>query len=111
MALEIYSFRVRSVTPLLCDNGTRKLLAAIKQPGAIGKPKQLTPEEEAELGTYRTAEGYLAGPAQGMRSAFLAASKEFKPTRGRGTMQQFLAHVEIVPEELIPLYDADGKPL
>lgn len=109
MTVEAYTFKFEPITPLLMANWRKTLVP--KASGPQVKTADLPLEEQAELSTYRTEDGYLAGPAQGLRSAIITAAKNYKALKGRGALAQHLQHIQIEPEELVILHDRAGVPL
>jgi hypothetical protein len=107
MRIEQLTYTIRGLSPLLLNN-PRGMLA---QSGAgPSKQKRIpSPEEEAEGGTYRTAEGILAVPAIAVRNSMITAAASFKyKTR---SWKGFVSHVEIRPAELLALYSPNGEPV
>ena len=107
MQIEQLTYTIAGLSPLLLNN-PRGMLA---QSGAApARQKRIpTPEEEAEGGTYRTAEGVIAVPAIAVRNAMITAAAGFKyKTR---SWKGFVSHIEILPTELLALYDSQGAPV
>jgi len=107
MRIEQLTYTIQGLSPILLNN-PRGLLA---QSGAApSRQKKIpSPEEEAEGGTYRTAEGVLAVPAIAVRNAMITAAAGFKyKTR---SWKGFVSHVEIRPAELLVLYDSQEQPV
>jgi hypothetical protein len=107
MQVEQLTYTITGLSPLLLNN-PRGMLA---QSGAApSRQKRIpTPEEEAEGGTYRTAEGIIAVPAIAVRNAMITAAAGFKyKTR---SWKGFVSHIEIHPAELLPLYDSHDAPV
>src|SRR5688572_12348628 len=69
-----------------------------------------SPEDEAEAGTYRMADGSCALPGVAFRESILAAAGAWKGTTARTRMKSQLSHIEI-SEELVPLLMRDGTPI
>jgi hypothetical protein len=107
MQVEQLTYTIEGLSPLLLNN-PRGMLA--QSGSAPAKQKRIpTPEEEAEGGTYRTAEGIIAVPAIAVRNAMITAAAAFKyKTR---SWKGFVSHVEIRPAELLPLYDSHDEPV
>ncbi|HEX8560336.1 MAG TPA: hypothetical protein VF668_19725 [Pyrinomonadaceae bacterium] len=107
MHAEQLTYTIAGLSPLLLNN-PRGMLA---QGGAApSRQKRIpSPEEEAEGGAYRTAEGVIAVPAIAVRNAMITAAAGFKyKTR---SWKGFVSHVEIRPAELLPLFDSHGEPV
>lgn len=107
MRIEQLTYTIQGLSPLLLNN-PRGMLA---QSGAApSRQKRIpTPEEEAEGGTYCTAEGVLALPAIAVRNAMITAAAGFKyKTR---SWKGFVSHVEVRPAELLPLFASDERPV
>ena len=107
MQIEQLTYTISGLSPLLLNN-PRGMLA---QAGAApSRQKRVpTPEEEAEGGTYRTAEGVIAVPAIAVRNAMITAAAGFKyKTR---SWKGFVSHIEIRPAELLALYDSQQQPV
>ena len=107
MQIEQLTYTIAGLSPLLLNN-PRGMLA--QSSAAPSRQKRIpTPEEEAEGGTYRTAEGVLAVPAIAVRNAMITAAAGFKyKTR---SWKGFVSHVEIRPAELLPLFDSQERPV
>ncbi|MET0625736.1 MAG: hypothetical protein ABW250_22565 [Pyrinomonadaceae bacterium] len=107
MQVEQLTYTIQGLSPLLLNN-PRGMLA--QSTAAPSRQKKIpTPEEEAEGGTYRTAEGIIAVPAIAVRNAMITAAAGFKyKTR---SWKGFVSHVEIRPAELLPLYDSHEEPV
>ena len=107
MQIEQLTYTISGLSPLLLNN-PRGMLA--QSSAAPSRQKRIpTPEEEAEGGTYRTAEGALAVPAIAVRNAMITAAAGFKyKTR---SWKGFVSHVEIRPAELLPLFDSRDEPV
>src|SRR5919112_5728457 len=107
MRIEQLTYTISGLAPLLLNN-PRGMLA---QSGAApSRQKRIpSPEEEAEGGTYRTAEGVIAVPAIAVRNAMItaAAGVKYKTRSWKG----FVSHVEIRPAELLALYDSRDEPV
>ena len=107
MQIEQLTYTIAGLSPLLLNN-PRGMLA--QSSAAPSRQKRIpTPEEEAEGGTYRTAEGVLAVPAIAVRNAMITAAAGFKyKTR---SWKGFVSHIEIRPAELLALYDSRERPV
>ncbi len=107
MQIEQLTYTISGLSPLLLNN-PRGMLA--QSAAAPSRQKRVpTPEEEAEGGTYRTAEGVLAVPAIAVRNAMITAAAGFKyKTR---SWKGFVSHVEVRPGELLPLFDSNEEPV
>jgi hypothetical protein len=79
----VFAARIRGVTPLLMNNPQYKMNQDDDK--AKRKKDQLPPEQEAELGLYRSPEGWLYLGADQVREAILEAAKGYlikrKPLR------------------------------
>lgn len=101
---------------LLLATGIRPLLT--NNPASMSAPKtgarkgkvEYIPEEDAESGVYRLADGTCAIPGIAFRNSIINASGLWKSNRGKGSIKSVLSHIEVA-EELIQLLDTDGKPL
>lgn len=90
---KIYSFYVVGDSPLLMHNPR----SMIKNSGGTTKRKTIpSPEEEAELGTYRDEEGFLVFPTIGFRGAFYRAMSGYKV--GRKSLRSLLGHTRVKDE-------------
>lgn len=101
------TYKIEGLTPLLLHNPRGMVAAAGAGPS---KTKRIpSPEEEAEIATYRTAEGVIGFPAIGIRNAMITAAGAFKhKTR---SWKGFVSHFQIVPSDLLTLFDSKGKPI
>jgi hypothetical protein len=107
MRIEQLTYTISGLSPLLLNNPRGMLMQSGAAPAR--QKKIPTPEEEAEGGTYRTAEGVLAVPAIAVRNAMITAAAGFKyKTR---SWKGFVSHIEIRPAELLPLFDSQGEPV
>src|SRR5437870_2455916 len=108
MEIKQLTYRIEGLTPLLMHNPQGMML----NPSAStpSKTKRLpSHEEEAELGAYRTAEGFLAMPSIAIRNCTITAAGAFKhKTR---SWKSFVSHIQIEPADLMPLFDVDSKPI
>jgi hypothetical protein len=96
--------RVTGISPLLTHNPLSML-----DKDDLAKGRQIpSPEEEAEAGVYRTADGSCAIPGVAFRSALVKASGAYR--RGRRSLKSDIAHVQVEPE-LVPLRSPEGEPL
>jgi len=74
---KVFAARIRGVTPLLMNNPKFKMQRDDKK--AKRKEKEvLPPEQEAELGLYRSPEGWLYLGADHVREAMLAAASGYR---------------------------------
>lgn len=90
---KIYSFHVVGDSPLLMHNPR----SMIRNSGGTTKRKTIpSPEEEAELGTYRDAEGFLVFPTIGFRGAFYRAMSGYKV--GKKSLRSLLGHTRVKDE-------------
>src|SRR5919202_5434748 len=107
MQSEQLTYTIQGLSPLLLNNPRGRLAQSGAAPA---RQKRIpSPEEEAEGGTYRTAEGVLAVPAIAVRNAMITAAAAFKyKTR---SWKGFVSHIEIRPAELLALYDSQGEPV
>lgn len=94
---------VMGISPLLTHNAMAML--APKQTRGSNIP---TPEEEAEAGVYRDAEGHFCLPGVAFQRSFLEAASAFRAPKGKLSMQSYLAHIEVA-EELMVLLDPTTK--
>lgn len=99
-----FKITIDGIKPLLTHN-----------PAAMQSPKKgkgsasniPEPEDEAEAGTYRLADGTCAFPGAGFRGALLGAAGAWKGPRKASTMKSVLSHIEVL-EDLAPLCLRDG---
>jgi hypothetical protein len=107
MQIEQLTYTIEGLSPLLLNNPRGMLQQSA---GAPAKQKRIpSPEEEAEGGTYRTAEGIIAVPSIAVRNSMITAAAAFKyKTR---SWKGFVSHIEIRPAELLPLYDSQDEPV
>src|SRR5919112_3092543 len=107
MQVEQLTYTIAGLSPLLLNNPRGMLSQGTAAPA---RQKRIsTPEEEAEGGTYRTAEGVIVVPAIAVRNAMITAAAGFKyKTR---SWKGFVSHVEIRPAELLPLFDSEEQPV
>jgi len=97
-----YCFSIVGDSPLLMHNPRSMALKSAKEKRKIIP----TPEEEAELGTYRDEAGLLVFPASGFRNAFLWAMSGYKV--GKKSLRSFLGHVR-TKGEWVHLIDPETK--
>ncbi|HSR76413.1 MAG TPA: hypothetical protein VLN57_07480 [Xanthobacteraceae bacterium] len=90
---------VMGSSPLLTHN-----VMAMLAPAASRGKNIPSPEDEAEAGVYRTQEGRFGLLGEAFRLSALEASTLFKAPKGRGSIQPWLAHIE-VEEEFVTLID------
>lgn len=76
--------------------------------GARGATEIPTPEDEAELGTYRLPDGTCALRSESLPRAMHQASGAWKIKRS--SMKAIIAHIE-AQGDLVPLTTHDGKPI
>lgn len=76
MAWRVFCARIQGVSPLLMHS-PRNMRGA----EAVGRKKIPTPEDEAEAGTYRMADGTLCVLADHVREAMLAACSGLRVAR------------------------------
>lgn len=100
-------FVLGGLTPLLTHNP----ISMVAKPGSgVSKKKVIpTPEDEAEIGTYRDAEGRFVFPVIGPRNALLVASKKYKVKGRRSSFFEDLSHVR-PEEEYAVICNGKGKP-
>lgn len=108
MAIEIKTWRITGLTPLLQNN------PAVTMGGSDGdalstKKKTYVDNDEAEMRTYRNDQGEPVHPTAAFRSAMLNASKGFKV--GKRTARTVFAGAVMLCEPEMILTDAKGKPL
>lgn len=106
MKLTEVSFEIEGITPLMTCNPQ-----SMSQPnnGGRGIKHIPTPEEQAEMGTYRTPDGVLGIPALAIRNSVITAAGAFKvKTRN---MRGFVTHVQIEPNDILPLTNKKNKPI
>ena len=96
--LRAYTFKVVGDTPLLMHAPN------MVQGGGPKRKEVPPPEVEAEMGAYRTPEGYLCFPAIAFRNALLKVAAQYRV--GRKNLKSLLAHIR-VPEEFVTLHDPD----
>ena len=106
MQVEQLTYTIEWLSPLLLNNPRGMLQQSGSAPA---KQRRIpTPEEEAEGGAYRTAEGIIAVPAIAVRNSMItAAAFKYKTRSWKG----FVSHIEIRPAELLPLYDSQDEPV
>ena len=111
METRLINVRVKGVTPLMMHNPAQLMQSAGRGQRTGAKSVPL-PEHEAELGTYRMADGTFCVPAEAVRNAIIAASAQFV-VKGRKTWKTRVAPaVWVVPRDWIPLLEADeARPL
>ncbi|MCX7689083.1 MAG: hypothetical protein N2045_14055 [Fimbriimonadales bacterium] len=90
------TLRLEGLTPLLMHNAAGQL----GQPSATRRSIP-TPEEEAERGTYRDADGNLVFPTSGIRSSILKAAGSMKS--GKKAFSTILAATLFQVEEWVPV--------
>lgn len=100
--METIELKITGVSPLLLHSTN-----GMKQSSATGTKSRSvpTPEEEAELGTYRDADGNLVFPTVGFRSGLIYASANLKV--GKITAKRALAGF-YPDEEFTVLTDPDS---
>jgi hypothetical protein len=106
MRIEQLTYAISGLSPLPLHN-PRGMLA--RSGAAPSRQKRIPSPEEAEGGTYRTAEGALAVPAIAVRNAMITAAAGFKyKTR---SWKGFVSHAEVRPAESLPLFDSQERPV
>lgn len=98
LMLKLYSYKVIGETPLLMH------APKLTQNEGPKRKEVPLPEVEAEMGAYRTAEGYLCFPAIAFRNALLKVAAQYRV--GKKNLKSLLAHIR-VPEEFVTLRDPD----
>jgi hypothetical protein len=108
MEIKQLSYTIQGVTPLLMHNPRGMMMSS--DSAAPSKSKKIPGAvEEAEIGAYRTPEGYLGFPSIGVRNCTITAAGAFKhKTRSWKT---FVSHIQIEPADLLVLTDTKGSPL
>jgi hypothetical protein len=103
--MALHRLVVVGMTPLLTHNP-----AAMATPRQ-GKGREIpSPEDEAETGTYRLANGSCGIPGVGFRNGVVQAAAAWRQPRGRQSFAPLLEHI-VVEEDLVELHHADGSPL
>ena len=100
----VFAARIRGVTPLLMNNPQHKM--SQDDDKAKRKKDHLPPEQEAELGLYRSPEGWLYLGADQVREAILQAAKGYQIKKK--PLRPLLAASLFILEPYFPLM-RDGK--
>jgi hypothetical protein len=100
----VFAARIRGVTPLLMNNPQHKMNQDDDK--AKRKKDHLPPEQEAELGLYRSPEGWLYLGADQVREAILQAAKGYQIKKK--PLRPLLAASLFILEPYFPLM-RDGK--
>jgi hypothetical protein len=100
---KIYGFSIIGDSPLLMHNPR----SMVRNSAGTTKRKVIpSPEEEAEIGTYRDEDGFLVFPAIGFRGAFYKAMSGYKV--GKKSLRSVLGHTR-VKDEWVYLVDPESK--
>jgi len=106
MNLTIHKFKVTGLFPLLTHNPAQ-MGGASRGP----KTKKIpSPEEEAEIGTYRDEEGHYCIPSMGFRASFLNGLKNKKVGRS-SAISVFQAAVFNIDELCVLIDPETDQPL
>jgi len=100
----VFAARIRGVTPLLMNNPQHKMNQDDDK--AKRKKDHLPPEQEAELGLYRSPEGWLYLGADQVREAILQAAKGYQIKKK--PLRPLLAASLFILDPYFPLM-RDGK--
>ncbi len=98
---------IRGTTPLL-QNNPAAMDTGEDKPSK--KKKVYIDEEECEKRLYIMEDGTFGVPTLQVRACFIKGAAKFKATKGRGTLKQFVGHIQMDPMELVQLTDSKGKP-
>src|ERR1051326_2270698 len=103
-------FTALGTSPLL-THSTR--IMAVQSERAKGKGKWIpTPQEEADLSTYRTADDAFGVPAMAFRGAIVKAGGAWPvPGQRMSKMGSRLGHIDVGPTVVLPLLTPDGEPI
>jgi hypothetical protein len=107
MKLTEVTFTIEGMTPLMTCNPQK--MAQQNGSGGRGTKRIPTPEEDAELGTYRSPDGYLGVPALAVRNAVITAAGAYK--HKARSLRGMVTHIMVEPQDLLLLHDAKGKPI
>jgi hypothetical protein len=103
--MALYRLVFVGTSPLMTHN------PAVMQTQRRGKGKEIpSPEDEAEAGTYRLADGSCGIPGVAFRDGIVKAGAAWRQPRGRSMMGTLLEHIHI-EEDLVPLATVDGSPV
>ena len=104
------TYKIRGLPPGLMTHNPIGMALQQQQASSVRtKSKVWNPVEEAELGCYRTPEGYCAIKGEGIRASIIDAALDEKI--GRKALRSFVSHIRIEPDDLVVLYDLDWKPI
>jgi len=110
MSAKIVTFKITGLTPLLMHNPAAMLNKSDAGPGVKRIP---TPEEEAERGLYRTADGQLYIPSGAFRSAIIGkgGSASGRKIGKFSANSRVAAGMFVVEERTLLIHAKTGKPL
>lgn len=109
MALELHTWKIVGVSPLLQNNPAGTMKGGADAGGMSAGKKTYDDNEEADIRVYRTAEGQPMHPTAAFRSGMLEAAKGRKI--GKTAARTVVAGSVFPAETEALLVDAKGKPL
>lgn len=109
MALELHTWKIIGVSPLLQNNPAGTMKGNSEEGGMTAKKKVYDDTEEASIRVYRTEKGEPMHPTAAFRSGMLEAAKGRKI--GKTAARTVIAGSVFPAETEAILTDAKGKPL
>ncbi len=110
MSIVRCNYTIQGLTPLMMANPAAMM--APKPGGGRVTTAKRTPEEEAEMYSYRNTIGALVFPATGVRNSALSVASKYKaPGAGRSTLKRFTSHIQIDPADFLPVFDGESQPI